>query len=165
MSPRMPMSPPRVVVLRFALDGLEIEAVLIGRRGEDVWQAEVVTMPDGASMQLPVTATSGASLALADGRAVPIVDVDVTMWQPMATAPQDCSWVEGLRPDGVVVRMHYAEDGTGEFQPPYRGWFEAVREGGTGQVLMYSGVTPRPVAWRPCSNRQGDGPKVSGDKR
>src|SRR5689334_12958567 len=64
-------------------------------------------------------------------------------WRKMDSAPKDCSWVQGMLKDGSVVRMHYAEDLSGEEQPPFRGWFIEKKWG-------YLGVFP--VAWRPYAN-------------
>lgn len=67
-------------------------------------------------------------------------------WQPMATAPK-----EGYPIEFVTVKLadgstrspcHYACDLSGEYQPPFKGWFIPD---GTGKG--YKEV--HPVAWRP----------------
>ena len=63
-------------------------------------------------------------------------------WQPMNEAPCDGTWVIGKLSDGRVVVMHWAEDLSGEEQPPFRGWFKSC-----GSYM--AGVDP--VAWRPVS--------------
>ena len=67
----------------------------------------------------------------------------------MDRAPKDCTTVQLLFDGGLVVRgAHWAEDLSGEEQPPYRGWFVPVkREDGT--TAYNSEVPGEPRAWAP----------------
>lgn len=71
-------------------------------------------------------------------------------WGSMESAPKSgfpIEHVEGRRADGSLIEdMHFAQDLTGEDQPPFSGWFSPSGDG-------YIEVVP--VAWRPKgSNRQ-----------
>lgn len=63
-------------------------------------------------------------------------------WRPVDTAPKDCTHVMVKLKSGTVHEdAHWASDRTGEYQPPFEGWF--VPDGkGFKEVV---GV----VAWRP----------------
>lgn len=63
-------------------------------------------------------------------------------WRPMDTAPKDCTHVMVKLKNGTVHEdAHWASDRTGEYQPPFEGWF-IPRGKGFEEVV---GV----VAWRP----------------
>lgn len=72
-------------------------------------------------------------------------DRGLTPWQPMATAPKNATWVEVLLPDHTVVNAHWAEDMSGEEQPPFRGWFAS-----SASLTSFREV-PAPIAWRPLA--------------
>ena len=71
-------------------------------------------------------------------------------WQPMETAPRDCTWVELLvqsREDKslqFIQRAHWASDLSGEDQPPFEGWFQEY-PGCSG----YFEVVGIKLGWRP----------------
>lgn len=44
-------------------------------------------------------------------------------WQPMSTAPKDCTWIIIRNDKGETYKAHWAEDESGEYQPAFRGWF------------------------------------------
>lgn len=74
-------------------------------------------------------------------------------WQPPATAPQNASWVQlayvhpsSIKP--VMIIAHWAQDMSGEEQPPFRGWFRA-NLGDGGQVYGFIEVPQGWIAWRP----------------
>lgn len=74
-------------------------------------------------------------------------------WQPAATAPETAEWVQlGYPPDRsrepTIIVAHFAQDMSGEEQPPFKGWFRA-NLGDGGRVYGFSGVPPGWVAWRP----------------
>lgn len=45
-------------------------------------------------------------------------------WKPMSTAPRDATWIVA-RVEGAqrVLRVHFAQDLSGEEQPAFSGWF------------------------------------------
>jgi hypothetical protein len=61
-------------------------------------------------------------------------------WHSIDTAPQNATDIEALMPDGTVMVVHWAEDLSGEEQPPFRGWF-------TDRGRYYEQVDT-PVGWR-----------------
>ena len=65
-------------------------------------------------------------------------------WKPMSSAPTEgfpIQHVRGKLRDGSVVEdMHYAYDHSGEYQPPFEGWFKRV---GNTHIKV------KPVAWMP----------------
>lgn len=74
-------------------------------------------------------------------------------WQPAATAPQTAVEVQlGYPPVGfngpAILVAHWAQDLSGEEQPPYRGWFQA-NVGDGGKVHGYREAPAGFVAWRP----------------
>ncbi|MFA4971809.1 MAG: FYVE zinc finger domain-containing protein [bacterium] len=72
-----------------------------------------------------------------------------TTWNPMATAPRTAQNVRVMMSDGTVhEEAHWASDKSGEDQPPFEGWFVAVRSEETGAVVAYRGI-PDPVGWQP----------------
>lgn len=71
-------------------------------------------------------------------------------WQPMDTAPTTgpIVWVRVKCRDGRVTTAHFAEDLSGDEQPPFRGWFESV---GKGFGHFFSHVSP--VGWTPLEEQ------------
>lgn len=61
-------------------------------------------------------------------------------WLPIATGPQNATWVLVKMADGDVRRAHWASDLSGSEQPPFQGWF-VKRPGGFESI--------DPVAWMP----------------
>ena len=58
-------------------------------------------------------------------------------WSPMSTAPRNAKWITLLTEDrGTqrIVSAHYAEDLSGEEQPPFKGWFEETDAHGFSEV-------------------------------
>ena len=60
-------------------------------------------------------------------------------WSEMAVAPKTGATIEVKLQDGTIITAHWAQDLTGEEQPPFQGWFDEYRN----QVF--------PVHWRPIS--------------
>lgn len=69
-------------------------------------------------------------------------------WQPMEEASMKgpVVWVIGQLADDSEVRMHYAQDLSGEYCPPFSGWFKGVYND-FGKVLFFDEV--KPLRWRP----------------
>ena len=44
-------------------------------------------------------------------------------WGPIATAPKNATWIEVIMSDGTTLEAHWAQDLSGEDQPPFQGWF------------------------------------------
>lgn len=65
-------------------------------------------------------------------------------WRSLKSAPKNATWVWGKLASGEQVKMHWAEDLSGEEQPPFKGWYVRVGEGAAG---YFSQVEP--VAWLP----------------
>jgi hypothetical protein len=61
----------------------------------------------------------------------------------MNSAPRNAKWLILLLNNGTTVRAHYAEDLSGEDQPPFRGWFEEMGSHG------FSEVSGDPIGWKP----------------
>lgn len=71
----------------------------------------IMCMKDDAKGE-PEWVTTYRTLDTADG------------WLPMSTAPKNASWITVRMADGTIhERAHWAEDTTGECQPPFAGWF------------------------------------------
>lgn len=72
---------------------------------------------------------------------------DYTVWRSMDRAPKNCEEVQLLMKDGRVVRnAHWAEDLSGEEQPPFIGWFIPVYRD-DGNRLRFDQVPGEPVGW------------------
>ncbi len=72
-------------------------------------------------------------------------DLPDNPWRSMDRAPKDCTWVEVRVDTGTVSTVyvaHWAQDLSGEEQPPFSGWFINHPSGG------YAGI-PNPFCWRP----------------
>jgi hypothetical protein len=71
----------------------------------------------------------------------------VGAWQPMAYAPHNANWLSVAVLDGNKVRverLHWAQDESGDDQPPYRGWFKEQPIG--DGFIQAAGVM---LGWRP----------------
>ena len=66
-------------------------------------------------------------------------------WQIISTAPKDATWIVVRLPNGKEIRSHYACDKSGEFCPPFEGWFQSYESGNTGFYEVY----PDPTHWKP----------------
>lgn len=64
-------------------------------------------------------------------------------WSSMDYAPRDGSWIV-VEIDNETIRAHWAEDLSGEEQPPFSGWFAEDGAGSYRQV--------HPVRWRKDNN-------------
>ncbi|MEQ1644894.1 MAG: hypothetical protein ABL959_15705 [Pyrinomonadaceae bacterium] len=64
-------------------------------------------------------------------------------WQPIETAPKNASWIRVILPGGQKLEAHWAQDLSGEEQPPFKGWFRKY-EGSSG----FSQIA-EPIGWRP----------------
>ena len=70
----------------------------------------------------------------------------IIVWQPMATAPRDCTWIIARNKRGNEYRVHYAcGDGDG-LMPPFDGFFEQM---GSGRNQWFREVTGL-VEWKHC---------------
>lgn len=77
-------------------------------------------------------------------------DYSVAVWQPMSTAPRDGTHVRLRGENGKVYEnAHWAQDSSGEEQPPFAGWFEPVK-GKDGHV-DYMAEICAPDAWQPIA--------------
>jgi len=53
-------------------------------------------------------------------------------WHPIKTAPRNATSVEVMMSDGTIHDdCHYAIDHSGEYQPPFQGWFIPTAAGFT----------------------------------
>lgn len=75
-------------------------------------------------------------------------------WEPIETAPKWSGEQEYLLPDGTSVIGHWAQDLSGEHQPPFRGFFTKKGRDYYGDVM----VEIYPVAWREQSASQTSSP-------
>ena len=66
-------------------------------------------------------------------------------WLPMSEAPRNATVVKVIDESGHHFNAHWAEDLSGECQPPFRGWFRATCTNGG-----YYGI-PEPVGWLPIA--------------
>lgn len=66
-------------------------------------------------------------------------------WLPMSSAPRNATEIEGLMPHGTILRVHFAEDLSGEDQPAFSGWFVPGGRNGFREVET-------PTAWRPIAH-------------
>lgn len=64
-------------------------------------------------------------------------------WRPWSSAPKNATWVEVLLRDRTVKVAHWAEDLSGEEQPPFSGWFVGKGE------QSFSALIGEPIGWRP----------------
>jgi hypothetical protein len=69
-------------------------------------------------------------------------DKKVEGWLPMESAPKNATWVMVKMKDGSEIKAHWAEDLSGDFQPPFKGWFKKNTETTNIQI-------DEPVKWKP----------------
>lgn len=69
-------------------------------------------------------------------------------WQKMDSAPKGVT-VEVRTKNGRTLEAHFAQDLSGEEQPPFKGWFRYVSETSCAQI-------DDPIAWRPIVPNQGE---------
>ncbi|HYG36368.1 MAG TPA: hypothetical protein VEC99_16360 [Clostridia bacterium] len=67
-------------------------------------------------------------------------------WEPMAAAPKDATDIEVQLEDGSILVAHWAQDLSGEEQPPFIGWFTAVKDS-QGNRDGYREIKT-PLCWR-----------------
>lgn len=65
-------------------------------------------------------------------------------WQPMETAPKGKT-VKVKPQSGKVLEAHYAQDLSGEDQPPFKGWF--TKRSKTHPEYGYVQIDT-PIAWK-----------------
>lgn len=70
-------------------------------------------------------------------------------WQPMSSAPKNAKEIEVKMRDGQVLTAHWAQDLSGEDQPPFIGWFTAAKDS-RGKTSRFREIET-PIAWRPVS--------------
>jgi len=64
----------------------------------------------------------------------------------MDRAPKDGTWVQvKIEETQLIYRAHWAEDLSGEDQPPFRGWFQDAGK--------HFSEIPTPYAWRPIPSQ------------
>lgn len=63
-------------------------------------------------------------------------------WQPITAEQQHGKWLDVMMADGEIVRAHWAQDMSGEEQPPYRGWFR--------RIGSFNGQIGEPILWKPA---------------
>lgn len=63
-------------------------------------------------------------------------------WRLLCSAPRDATWMIVKLRDGKEVKAHWAQDLSGEEQPPFRGFF--VRHG-----TYFREAFPDPICWKP----------------
>lgn len=81
------------------------------------------------------------ALAVVAG-SVLLVDDPANPWRSMDRAPKDGTWVHvKIEKTQLIYRAHWAEDLSGEDQPPFRGWFQDAGN--------YFREVPTPYTWRP----------------
>lgn len=73
-------------------------------------------------------------------------------FEPMHTAPQNATTILVVMEDGTQQEAHWAQDLSGEEQPPFRGWFVASRDR-SGKVYGYSQIS-EPVGWKPIELKE-----------
>lgn len=69
------------------------------------------------------------------------------MWQPIETAPRNASEIK-LKSGERELVGHFAQNLSGEEQPSFSGFFEAVQDA-AGKTLYFSEIHPAPTHWRP----------------
>lgn len=61
-------------------------------------------------------------------------------WQSVTADQHHGKWLDVMMPDGAIIRAHWAQDMSGEEQPPFRGWFRKV-----GSFMAEIG---EPILWK-----------------
>lgn len=166
MTSRMPMSPPPAVVIECMWAGRRVRTTVNqletgpGSPPSDWWLAQNVwDIETDERTKLGVRVQAWESVVRLDPgdgierfasllsvKPVPRGVQAVGVWQPMATAPKDCTWIIVLTEKGVEERVHWAEDLTGEEQPPYQGWFKAHPSPRCGFIQVRGPFQ----GWKPC---------------
>jgi hypothetical protein len=70
-------------------------------------------------------------------------------WEPIETAPKNATKILAVYPGGSEVVVHWAQDLSGEDQPPFEGWFKDDTDT-NGNRTGYSAV-PEPAGWKPLN--------------
>lgn len=71
----------------------------------------------------------------------------VREWKPISTAPKNATVIEVRMQDGTVhTEAHWAQDLSGEDQPPFRGWFVPVKDA-SGKTVSFREIIA-PMHWR-----------------
>ncbi len=71
------------------------------------------------------------------------LDIEIDGFRPMDSAPKDASWVIVRLKDNTEVEAHFAENLSGEDQPPFSGWFR--RSSDPGSMI----AVEQPMGWKP----------------
>ncbi len=71
-------------------------------------------------------------------------------WQPIETAPKNATTVR-LRNGVRELEGHWASDLSGSEQPPFQGWFEALHDPHSGNLMYNREIVPAPTEWRPVT--------------
>jgi desulfoferrodoxin (superoxide reductase-like protein) len=61
-------------------------------------------------------------------------------WQHVTTEQHNGKWLDVMMSNGEIIRAHWAQDMSGEEQPPYRGWYREM-----GSIM---GPIDDPILWR-----------------
>jgi hypothetical protein len=72
-------------------------------------------------------------------------DKKVEGWLPMESAPKNATWVMVKMKDGEELEAHWAQDLSGENQPPFKGWFMK------NSHTMIQIETP--IKWKPIKSK------------
>lgn len=64
-------------------------------------------------------------------------------WQEVTNEQHNGKWMDVMLADGTVIRAHWAQNTSGEEQPPYRGWFKRVGN--------YMAQIDDPILWKPAA--------------
>jgi hypothetical protein len=72
----------------------------------------------------------------------------MTDWRPIGSAPRNASEFRARMSDGTeITPVHWAEDMSGEYQPPFRGWF-TPKHGSDGRFERFVEIDT-PKEWAP----------------
>lgn len=121
-----------------AVELLEARAALVGLVGTD--DPEALREMNSLMSVIPMGPDEGERAGIL--AAVRFLIDTQRDWQPIATAPRGGTWVIARVADGRTYVVHWAQDLSGEEQPPFRGWFEQVSAHGYREI-------PDPVSWCP----------------
>ncbi|WAJ27157.1 hypothetical protein [Antarcticirhabdus aurantiaca] len=134
------------------------DLLALGREIENTHGEEARKLLDAAAAALSTPSVPAVAELWGDGLAQSAASGAAAGWMPMESAPKDGKEVI-LRipargwPDHYQQIAHWADDMSGEEQPPFRGWF---RNTGYG----YAEVAD-PTGWRPLTaSPAGDDPKA-----
>jgi hypothetical protein len=62
-------------------------------------------------------------------------------WRPIETAPRNATWIRVMLKSGKEIDAHWAQDLSGECQPPFAGWFNRNRAEITEQIIGWRDLT------------------------